>query len=405
MPTHPSRIEFPGANGQMLSARIDRGAAPPKAWALFAHCFTCSKDTLASKRVAERLAEQGFGVMRFDFTGLGHSGGDFANTNFSTNVQDLIAAGNWLRETYGSVDLLLGHSLGGSASVVAARQIDGVKAVATIGAPADADSVISNFEANLDEIETRGEADVLLAGRQFTIKKQFIDDVRGASVRNAAAALRLPLLILHSPVDQTVGIENATGLFMAAKHPKSFTSLDTADHLLTRRDDAEYAADIIAAWASHHIPKSEAVAKTLTGQEDVVVEETRNGRYENAITIGAQHYIADEPAGVGGGGQGPDPYQWVTVGLGACTSMTLRMYAERKKWPLESVKVTLRHEKDYAEDCEECEEGRKVDIFHREIEINGDLDAGQRARLLEIADKCPVHRTLHEPVLVRTRVV
>ena len=405
MPTHPSRIEFPGANGQMLSARIDRGAAPPKAWALFAHCFTCSKDTLASKRVAERLAEQGFGVMRFDFTGLGHSGGDFANTNFSTNVQDLIAAGNWLRETYGSVDLLLGHSLGGAASVVAARQIDGVKAVATIGAPADADSVISNFEANLDEIETRGEADVLLAGRQFTIKKQFIDDVRGASVRDAAAALRLPLLILHSPVDQTVGIENATGLFMAAKHPKSFTSLDTADHLLTRREDAEYAADIIAAWASHHIPKSEAVAKTLTGQEDVVVEETRNGRYENAITIGAQHYIADEPAGVGGGGQGPDPYQWVTVGLGACTSMTLRMYAERKKWPLESVKVTLRHEKDYAEDCEECEEGRKVDIFHREIEINGDLDAGQRARLLEIADKCPVHRTLHEPVLVRTRVV
>ena len=405
MPTHPSRIEFPGANGQMLSARIDRGAAPPKAWALFAHCFTCSKDTLASKRVAERLAEQGFGVMRFDFTGLGHSGGDFANTNFSTNVQDLIAAGNWLRETYGSVDLLLGHSLGGSASVVAARQIDGVKAVATIGAPADADSVISNFEANLDEIETRGEADVLLAGRQFTIKKQFIDDVRGASVRDAAAALRLPLLILHSPVDQTVGIENATGLFMAAKHPKSFSSLDTADHLLTRREDAEYAADIIAAWASHHIPKSEAVAKTLTGQEDVVVEETRNGRYENAITIGAQHYIADEPAGVGGGGQGPDPYQWVTVGLGACTSMTLRMYAERKKWPLESVKVTLRHEKDYAEDCEECEEGRKVDIFHREIEINGDLDAGQRARLLEIADKCPVHRTLHEPVLVRTRVV
>ena len=405
MPTHPSRIEFPGANGQMLSARIDRGAAPPKAWALFAHCFTCSKDTLASKRVAERLAEQGFGVMRFDFTGLGHSGGDFANTNFSTNVQDLIAAGNWLRETYGSVDLLLGHSLGGSASVVAARQIDGVKAVATIGAPADADSVISNFEANLDEIETRGEADVLLAGRQFTIKKQFIDDVRGASVRDAAAALRLPLLILHSPVDQTVGIENATGLFMAAKHPKSFTSLDTADHLLTRREDAEYAADIIAAWASHHIPKSEAVAKTLTGQEDVVVEETRNGRYENTITIGAQHYIADEPAGVGGGGQGPDPYQWVTVGLGACTSMTLRMYAERKKWPLESVKVTLRHEKDYAEDCEECEEGRKVDIFHREIEINGDLDAGQRARLLEIADKCPVHRTLHEPVLVRTRVV
>ena len=405
MPDNPSRVEFPGADGQMLSARIDKGAGQPKAWALFAHCFTCTKDLLASKRIAERLAAQGFGVMRFDFTGLGHSEGDFANTNFSTNVQDLIAAANWLRETQGRVDLLLGHSLGGAAVVTAARQIDGVRAVATIGAPADADNVIKNFSADLDEIETRGEADVLLAGRPFKIKKQFIEDVRGAKVRDAAGDLGLPLLILHSPIDETVGIDNATRLFVAAKHPKSFISLETADHLLSQKKDAEYAADMIAAWAEHHIPALGEASQTLTGREGIVVEETGNGRYENAVTIGALRFIADEPERVGGGGIGPDPYQWLTAGLGACTSMTMRMYANRKNWPLDTVKVTLRHEKDYADDCEHCEEGRKVDIFHRDIEISGDLDEAQRARLIEIADKCPVHRTLHEPVVVRTRVV
>ena len=405
MPDNPSRVEFPGADGQMLSARIDKGVGQPKAWALFAHCFTCTKDLLASKRIAERLAAQGFGVMRFDFTGLGHSEGDFANTNFSTNVQDLIAAANWLRETQGRVDLLLGHSLGGAAVVTAARQIDGVRAVATIGAPADADNVIKNFSADLDEIETRGEADVLLAGRPFKIKKQFIEDVRGAKVRDAAGDLGLPLLILHSPIDETVGIDNATRLFVAAKHPKSFISLETADHLLSQKKDAEYAADMIAAWAEHHIPAQGEAVQTLTGHEDIVVEETVNGRYENAVTIGALRFIADEPERVGGGGIGPDPYQWLTAGLGACTSMTMRMYANRKNWPLDTVKVTLRHEKDYADDCEHCEEGRKVDIFHRDIEISGDLDEAQRARLIEIADKCPVHRTLHEPVVVRTRVV
>ena len=400
MSRHPARIEFPGADGQRLSARLDVGTAPPKAWALFAHCFSCSKDILAAKRIAERLAEQGIGVMRFDFTGLGHSEGDFANTNFSTNVQDLIAAANWLRETHGSVDLLIGHSLGGAAVVTAARQIEGVQAVATIGAPADAEHVIEAFSDNLGEIEQTGEADVLLAGRPFKIKRQFIEDVRGAKVRDAAAALHLPLLVMHAPLDQTVGIENATGLFVAAKHPKSFVSLGEADHLLTRKKDAEYAADMIAAWAIHHLPE-----RPQPSVDGVIVEETGKGRYENSVIAGPHHMLADEPEAVGGGGRGPDPYEYVTAGLGACTSMTLRMYANRKKWPLDSVKVTLHHEKDYADDCEHCEEGRKVDIFHREIEITGDLDDAQRARLLEIADKCPVHKTLHEPVVVRTRAV
>jgi len=373
MPQSPSRIEFPGANGQMLSARIDRGVRAPKAWALFAHCFSCSKDILAAKRIAERLALQDIGVMRFDFTGLGHSEGDFADTNFSTNIDDLVAAASWLRETYSSVDLLIGHSLGGAAVVTAAQRIEGVKAVATIGAPSDAEHVIHAFGNDLDQIEAKGEANVSLAGRPFKIKKQFVDDVRGAKVRDAAASLRRPLLVLHSPIDQTVGIENASGLFVAAKHPKSFISLDGADHLLSRKEDAEYAADMIAAWAAKHLPSSAAEQTQNSG--DIIVEETGNGRFENAITIGGRTFIADEPVSVGGGGQGPDPYEWVTAGLGACTNMT------------------------------HCEEGRKVDIFHRDIELKGDLDASQRARLLEIADKCPVHRTLHETVLVRTRAV
>ena len=354
--------------------------------------------------MAERLNAHGIGVMRFDFTGLGHSEGDFANTNFSTNIQDLKAAAAWLRETHGGPDILIGHSLGGAAVVAAAAAIDGVKAIATIGAPADAEHVIEAFSENFHEIETAGEADVALAGRPFRIKRQFVEDVRGAKVRDAAAALRVPLLVLHSPIDETVGIENATGLFVSAKHPKSFVSLDQADHLLTRREDAEFAADMIAAWAARYAGPREKIREDRSGRV-VIVEETGKGRYENAIHIGDTHYIADEPVAVGGGGRGPDPYEFVTAGLGACTSMTMRMYANRKKWPLKHVKVTLTHAKDYADDCEHCEEGRKVDIFEREIEITGDLDDTQRARLLEIADRCPVHRTLHEPVVIRTRAV
>ena len=404
MSRSPARTEFPGAEGQILSARINAPIGEPKGWALFAHCFTCTKDALAAKRIAERLSDLGYGVMRFDFTGLGLSEGEFAETNFSTNVQDLVAAAQWLRETHGSVDLLIGHSLGGAAVVTAASRIDGVKAVATIGAPSDAEHVISVFSEDLERIEETGQAEVLLAGRPFKITKQFVDDVRGSNVRDAAAALNLPLLVMHSPLDQTVGIDNATNLFVAAKHPKSFVSLDTADHLLTRREDAEFAADMIAAWANRYLPVHSA-AEPADGRSAVIVEETGNGAYENAVTIGAHHFIADEPVSVGGGGRGPDPYEWVSAGLGACTSMTLRMYANRKQWPLDRVKVTTRHSKDHADDCDHCEDGRKVDIFDREIEIEGDLDEAQRARLLEIADRCPVHRTLHETVLVRTRAV
>jgi len=398
------RIEFDGADGQRLAARLDRPLGPIRATALFAHCFSCSKDVLAAKRIAETLTAQGIAVLRFDFTGLGQSEGDFANTNFSTNIEDLVAAARWLGEVHGGPHLLIGHSLGGAAAVVAAHRIEAVRAVVTIGAPADAEHVLHQLGDGLDAIARDGEAEVSLAGRAFTIKQQFVEDVRGQKVRDAAAALGRPLLVMHAPLDQTVGIDNATGLFVAARHPKSFISLDTADHLLSRREDAVYAANALVAWASRYIGDGIVAGNQMerAGSHDVTVTETGQGAYENIVQIGPQQFIADEPVAVGGDGRGPDPYEYLTAGLGACTSMTIRMYANRKSWPLERVSVAISHAKDHAEDCEHCEEGRKVDIFDREIRLEGDLTGDQRQRLLEIADRCPVHRTLHEPVHIRT---
>ncbi|MEM9738868.1 MAG: bifunctional alpha/beta hydrolase/OsmC family protein [Pseudomonadota bacterium] len=402
------RADFTSDKGVTLAARLDVPEVPARAWALFAHCFSCSKDIHAAQRIAKRLASLGIGVMRFDFTGLGHSEGDFANTNFSSNVQDLISAAAWLGERTGGPQLLIGHSLGGAAAIVAARQISTVKAVATIGAPSDAEHVIHNFGEHIDEIETRGEAEVRLAGRPFTIRRQFLEDVRGANVTNAAATLKRPLLVLHAPLDNTVGIENATGLFLAAKHPKSFISLDSADHLLSKANDAAYVADGIAAWASRYLPAEakpqHAPGVTPVPHGPVNVSETGNGLYEVAVETGQHRFLADEPGSVGGGDAGPDPYQLLSAGLGACTAITLRMYANRKGWPVETVSVQVTHEKGHAEDCEHCEEGRKVDIFERHLSIKGELDKEQYARLVEMADKCPVHKTLMEPVMVRTRL-
>jgi len=395
------RMEFPSADGHILAAKVDLPAFPPKAFALFAHCFSCSKDIKAAQRIAKRLTEAGFGVVRFDFTGLGNSEGDFSNTNFTSNMQDLIAAADWMNSAGTPPRLLIGHSLGGAAVVTAAKDIASVRAVATIGAPADAEHVIHNFGKHIDEIESKGEAEVHLAGRPFMIRRQFLEDVRGAKVREAAGNLGKPLMVLHSPIDDVVGIDNATGLFIAARHPKSFVSLDGADHLLTKVEDAEFAADAIAGWAKRYV--FDPVQQAPNGIE--VAETRRGGKFENVIMIDGHALVADEPPSFGGRDLGPDPYELVTAGLGACTSMTLRMYADGKGWPVEKVSVALSHEKTHAEDCAHCEEGRKVDVFERHITIEGPLTDEQRQRLLEIADRCPVHRTLEEPVLIRTALV
>jgi uncharacterized OsmC-like protein/alpha/beta superfamily hydrolase len=400
------RFDFPNTAGQTLAALLERPAGEPAAFALFAHCFTCGKDNLAAKRIAEALAERGIAVLRFDFTGLGASEGEFANTNFSSNVADLVAAADHLRRTQRAPTLLIGHSLGGAAVLAAAARIPEAHAVATIAAPSDPGHVTGLFkEDDIADIRTEGEREVVLSGRPFRIRREFLDDVAEQHLLPHVADLRKALLVLHSPIDDTVGIDNATRIFLAAKHPKSFVSLADADHLLSRRRDAIYAAHVIAAWAERYVGTANAKEQTAMNedQRSVVVTETREGKFQQSVAIGPHHFLADEPVAAGGRDTGPSPYEWLIAGLGACTAMTLRLYAEQKKLPLERVTVTLRHAKIHAEDCATCEtkEGM-LDRIERTIALEGVLTDAQRARLLEIADKCPVHRTLTSEIDIRT---
>ncbi|MGF1609112.1 MAG: alpha/beta fold hydrolase [Kiloniellales bacterium] len=401
------KLTFTGAGGDSLAGRLDLPDGPVLAYALFAHCFTCTKDIFAAARIADELTRLGIAVLRFDFTGLGHSEGEFANTNFSSNVADLVAAAGYLRETRAAPSILIGHSLGGAAVLMAASEVPEAVAVATIGAPADPAHVEHHLTSARAEIEARGEAEVLLAGRPFRIKKQFLDDIAGHRLEDAVGKLRKALLIFHAPRDETVGIDNAGRLFVAAKHPKSFISLDDADHLLSRREDAVYVARVLAAWASRYLGQAAGPSQSPVGPQvapgSIVVQETREGRFTQRITAGRHILRADEPAEVGGDDSGPGPYDLLLAGLGACTSMTLRLYAERKSWPLERVTVSLRHDKIHAEDCADCETRKGLlDRIERKLSFAGPLDADQRARLLEIADKCPVHRTLTSEVVIQT---
>ena len=401
-----TRVDFPGSQGHALAGRLDTPDGMPRAWALFAHCFTCSKDTKAAAYIARALADAGFGVLRFDFTGLGGSGGDFSNTHFSSNVDDLVAAADWLREHHGPPALLVGHSLGGTAVLAAAERIADALAVATVGAPCDPAHVTHQFGSDLPVIERDGQALVKLAGREFTIRQSFIDDVSGQPQAARIRALRRPLLVLHAPGDAVVKIDNARHLFEAALHPKSFVSLDGADHLLTRAADAQYAAGVIAAWAARYLPTAPepASSQELLEQGTVRVSERGTGAFAVSIQAGRHTLVGDEPTSVGGDDAGPSPYELLLASLGECTVMTLRMYARQKQWPLENAHVTLTHSKVHAADCADCEtKDGKVDRIDRVIELIGPLDEAQRARMMEIADRCPVHRTLHAEVTVVTR--
>lgn len=397
-------IRFPGADGTELAARLDPAQGTPRAYALFAHCFTCSKDSLAATRISRSLASQGIAVLRFDFTGLGSSTGDFSNTNFSSNIADLKAAADFLRQKYAAPKILIGHSLGGAAVLAAAAHVPEAVAVATIGAPYQPDHLRGLLQPAVAEIEARGEAEVALVGRKFRIKKQFLDDISSHNMRDAIANLHKALMIFHSPRDTTVDIDNAAQIFLAAKHPKSFVSLDNADHLLTSKADAAYIAAVLAAWAERYLgepPQADNDLVAATGT--VAVQETRAGKFTESIRAGRHALHADEPEAYGGNDTGPSPYDLLLASLGACTAMTLRAYADLKQLPLEKVTVRLKHAKVHAQDCAECEttEG-KIDKIEREIELTGVLDDAQRAKLLEIANKCPVHRTLHSEVYIPT---
>ena len=396
------RVTFEGHSGDALDARLDMPDGPVLATALFAHCFTCGKDITAARRIAARLSAMGIAVMRFDFTGLGHSGGEFANTTFTSNVDDLVAASEHLAARDMAPSLIIGHSLGGAAVLKTASMIESIKAVVTIGAPFDPGHVTHNFGDALDEIEKNGKAEVNLAGRAFTIRRAFVDDVNGAALEPIIRSLGKALLVMHAPRDAIVGVENATRIFVAAKHPKSFVTLDDADHLISRPEDAEYAADVIAAWAGRYLDLKPP-APPIGAPEGVVrVSEVDADGFLQDVNAGPSHHtFADEPEAYGGTNKGMSPYGFLSAGLGACTSMTIRMYARRKGWPLKHVSVDISHDKVHAQDAEVAT-GLKIDTFRREIHLKGDLDAGQRQRLLEIADKCPVHRTLEATARVET---
>jgi uncharacterized OsmC-like protein/fermentation-respiration switch protein FrsA (DUF1100 family) len=403
MPTE--RFQFQGSEGQQLAAALDRPEGPVRAYALFAHCFTCGKDVLAAKRIAVALAARGIAVLRFDFTGLGSSEGDFANSTFSSNVADLVRAADHLRKAYAAPTLLIGHSLGGAAVLAAASQIPEAKAVATIAAPSDPAHVTGLFAGSIGKIREQGEAEVSLAGRPFTIKRAFLDDITEHSLMGHVTKLHKALLVMHAPTDDTVGIDNATRIFVAAKHPKSFVSLAGADHLLSDRRDSLYAADVIAAWVSRYLDGQEPDenADASEAPREVVVRETRNGKFQQTVTVGPHQLLADEPLSSGGDDTGLAPYDFLLAALGACTSMTMRLYAERKALPLERTTVTLRHSKIHAEDCAECEtKAGMLDQIERVIAMEGALDVEQRKRLMEIADRCPVHRTLTSEVRILT---
>jgi uncharacterized OsmC-like protein/alpha-beta hydrolase superfamily lysophospholipase len=400
-PTMTSKpIRFPLPQGHELAARLDLPAAEPRAYALFAHCFTCSKDSKAAAYISQALAARGIAVLRFDFTGLGMSGGDFAESNFSSNVGDLLAAASYLRDQHRAPQLLVGHSLGGAAVLAAAHGIAEARAVATIGTPYDPKHVERLLVGGKEQILTAGEAKVDIGGRPFTIRRQFLQDLEHHDPTKNIGTLRKALLILHSPRDRIVDIDNAAQIFAAAKHPKSFVSLDDADHLLSRADDAAYTAEVLGAWASRYLEKH-----AMEEVPGVRVVEAGHGKFAQDVFAGRHRLRADEPESAGGMDSGPSPYDLLVAALGACTAMTIRVYAEHKNLPLERVTVDLAHDKVYAADCAECEtrEGR-IDRIERVISLEGDLDQAQRAKLLEIANKCPVHRTLQSEVSMPTRL-
>ncbi|NNF00557.1 MAG: OsmC family protein [Pyrinomonadaceae bacterium] len=399
------KIKFENSRGEMLSARI---ALPkdqtPHNFAVFAHCFTCNKNFKAVRYITQALTDEGFGVLSFDFTGLGESEGDFSDTTFSSSVDDLICAANYLEENHRAPNIAIGHSLGGAAVILAASQLDEIKAVVTIGTPSAPQHVKHLLRGGIEEIREKGIAEINIGGRPFNLKKEFIDDLERQDLSGIVKGMRKSFLFMHSPQDTIVGIENAAELYQAAHHPKSFVSLDGADHLLSKEIDGCYAGDVIANWAKRYIDIPE--AKKLSTKSHIVAYLGSEEKFTTQIKADQHHLTADEPKSFGGNDFGPSPYQLVASGLAACTVMTLRMYAGRKKWDLREVFCHVRHEKTHLEDCDDCENPKaRIDKFTRELEFIGDLDPEQKQRLLEIADKCPVHRTLEGKAHIETEII
>lgn len=397
-------VSFPNSEGKKLAGILDLPDDKPRAFALFAHCFTCSKNLKAATNVARAMTGAGIAVLRFDFTGLGQSEGAFEDTSFSSNIADLLAAVDWLDAEHRAPEILFGHSLGGTAVLQAAAQVPSAVAVATIGSPSDPEHVTQMLTGAEKTLEEDGVAEVQLGGRPFRIRRSFVDDLAAHDLPTAVASLRKAVLIMHAPLDDVVEIDNASALFVAAKHPKSFISLDTADHLLSRNEDSRYVGEMLAAWAAHYLPAVEKPAGLQARAGEVVARTSADG-FATEVAAGEHQLLADEPRAVGGTDLGPTPYDMLAASLATCTSMTLRMYAEHKKLDFESATVRVSHGRVHAEDCADCEQASgMIHEFQREIEIEGSLSDAQRQRMVEIADRCPVHKTLHHEIRVHTRL-
>lgn len=397
------KVSFKNKQNEDLAGHLELPKnQKPHNFVIFAHCFTCNKNYNTVRIIGRALANAGFGVLRFDFTGLGESEGDFENTNFSGNVDDLVVAASYLKENYMAPTLLIGHSLGGAAVIFAAAKIPSVKAVTVINSPSNPAHVRNLLESSASEIMQSGKAVINLGGINFTIKKQFLDDLENKPLTELVHDFEKALLILHTPQDAVVSIKNAEEIFKAARHPKSFVSLDGADHLLSKKEDSQYAGNIISVWASRYvdIPKEE----EIISQKEVAASLDSEDKFTTYMRLGDHNLIADEPTVFGGNNFGPSPYQYISAALAACTAMTIQMYARRKKWDVLNVTVHVDHSQEHAVDCKNCEDdSAKMDTLLRDISFEGSLSEEQRSRLLEIADKCPVHRTLSSRMQIITK--
>lgn len=402
--TTRQHMEFINSVGIKLAATIELPAVPIKYYAIFAHCFTCGKDIIAASRVSKMLAAKGVAVMRFDFTGIGDSGGDFAETNFSSNVEDLVSAANFLRNKFDAPQLLIGHSLGGTAAIHAASDIPECKAVVTIGSPATPNHLLDNFPNEVKIIENKGIAEVNFGPKTFQIKKQFIEDLNSQSDISKISQLKKAILIMHSPVDRIVSIGEASSIFVAAKHPKSFITLDNANHLLDNVDDAQYVSETITAWANRYIEQGKNIQNSAQKGEIIVGE--GNHKFLREVSSDDHFWWSDEPKAVGGDNLGPDPYEQLLSALGTCTSMTMRMYANHKGWKVDDIQIQLSHSRQHISDSEKVDDvNSKLEVVTKTLKISGELDELQRKRLLEIADRCPVHKTLLGNFKIETTLV